>query len=186
MSSFSLNYGEETLHVAGDFPQPGDYLPSFMLVDENNHDIALEHYGTRPKAIITLLSLDSADAGLELLRETLHHLEHWPQVYPIAVCVDSPFTLARVRHEHGLPHMALLSTLRGRDFHKRFGVLIDSYPLAGYTAPALIVADVNEVVRYSQRLDDCSQEFDYVALRQALNQTFPPPGEEEEAKPEAE
>ncbi|WP_211222819.1 redoxin family protein [Paludibacterium yongneupense] len=165
MDQFTLVYGEETLPVSGDFPILGQTLPSFMLVDDKCSDVALEHFGSRPKAILTLLSLDEdSHGGLRLLQNTLRQLERWPDLQLIVITVDSPSTLRRARKEHGLPHAILLSTLRGRDFHKRYGVLITEYPLAGYTAPALILADGDNRVLYSERLHDTQADFNFDAI----------------------
>jgi thiol peroxidase len=170
MTDFWLQYGDEMLPVIGDFPRVGDYLPSFMLVDDQKHDAALEGY-PGPKVIVTLLSVDEEEhGGILLLRETRRCLDRWPHLKLIVITVDSPSSLARARHEHGLPHTTLLSTLRGRDFHKRYGVLITEYPLSGYTAPAIILADANHVVHYAERLVDTRALFDFDAIDALLRQ----------------
>ena len=152
MEDFWIQYGDDMLPVIGDFPRKGNYLPSFMLVDDQKHDAALESFSHTPKLIVTLLSVDEDEhAGLLLLRETRRFLDGWPHLKLIVITVDSPSSLARARHEHGLPNIALLSTLRGRDFHKRYGVLITEYPLSGYTSPSIILADAANVVHYSKR-----------------------------------
>jgi thiol peroxidase len=160
MNQFKLIYGEDILPIMGDFPAPGSHLPSFMLVDDRFNDVALGQFAGAPKVIITLLSLDETQhGGMRLLQETLRFLERWPHLQTIVVTVDSPSTLRRIHKDHGLPRVTLLSTLRGRDFHKHFGVLITEYPLAGYTAPALILADANNTVLYSERLRDTLDDF---------------------------
>ncbi|BEV72045.1 MULTISPECIES: redoxin family protein [unclassified Paludibacterium] len=160
MNQFRLLYGEEILPLIGDFPTQGSHLPSFMLVDGQFNDVALGQFSGQPKAIITLLSLDEDEhGGMRLLRESLRFLERWPTVQVVVVTVDSPSTLRRVRKERGLPGVTLLSTLRGRDFHKHFGVLITEYPLSGYTAPSIIIADADNNVLYAERLRDTLDDF---------------------------
>lgn len=169
MNSFRLIYGDEILPLVGDFPAVGTHLPSFMLVDDQFNDVALAQFSGAPKAIITLLSFDETQhGGIRLLRETLRRLERWPWLQTIAISVDSPSTLRRIRKEHGLPGTHLLSTLRGRDFHKHFGVLITEYPLAGYTAPAIIIADAENNVLYSERLRDTLDDFQYDAIQSIM------------------
>jgi thiol peroxidase len=183
MDSFQLSYNEETLAVEGDFPQPGTYLPSFMLVDEHLNDVALEHYRGEAKVLITLLSVDSDEhGGLSLLRELRRQLERWPALRIMSISVDSPYSLHRSRREHGMPGVVLLSTLRGRDFHRRYGVLLKDYPLAGFTAPALILTDQNDMVLYSERLADTHDEFDWQSLNLAIAQLHAPPPEPEEGE----
>ncbi|GGY02034.1 redoxin domain-containing protein [Paludibacterium paludis] len=162
-------YGEEILPVTGEFPEAGSHLPSFMLVDDQFNDLPLEHFNGQPKVILTLLSIDENEhGGLRLLRETRRFLERWPQLQLVVISVDSPSSLRRARKEHGLPGVALLSTLRGRDFHKRYGVLISEYPLAGYTAPAIILADGRDEVFYSERLRDTLDDFNFDTIAAIL------------------
>jgi len=169
MNQFKLIYGEDILPIMGEFPGPGSHLPSFMLVDDRFNDVALGQFTGATKVIITLLSLDETQhGGMRLLQETLRFLERWPHLQVIVVTVDSPSTLRRIHKEHGLPRVTLLSTLRGRDFHKHFGVLISEYPLAGYTAPALILADANNTVLYSERLRDTLDDFTHSAIQNCL------------------
>lgn len=169
MIQFKLLYGEEILPVIGEFPAVGTHLPSFMLVDDHFNDVALAQFSSGPKVIITLLSLDEdTHAGMRLLRETLRALERWPQLQIIVISVDSPSTLRRVHKERGMPGVTLLSTLRGRDFHKHFGVLITEYPLAGYTAPAIILADADNNVLYSERLRDTLDDFTLAPMQSVM------------------
>jgi thiol peroxidase len=165
MNQFRLIYGEDILPVIGDFPVAGSRLPSFMLVDGRFNDVALGQFTGAPKVIMTLLSLDeNQHGGMRLLKETLRVLERWPLLRIIVITVDSPSTLRRVHKEHGLPGVTLLSTLRGRDFHKHFGVLINEYPLAGYTAPALVLADADNTVLFAERLRDTLDDFSHTEI----------------------
>ena len=168
-------YQEEALEVGGSFPESGQTLPSFMLVDEQLRDVALERYLGRIKLVLTLLSVDAEQAGLGLLQDLRRALEAWPLLQFIVITVDSPFSLQRARREHGLPQVVLLSTLRGRDFHKHFGVLLQDIPLAGVTCPALWLVDEQDTIHYAQRLDSDEHEFDLPALREKLGHLFAPP-----------
>lgn len=171
MSDFMLQYGDELLPVEGDFPEVGAYLPSFMLVGDGKQDVSLEGLGGVPKLILTLLSLDEYEHGGQyLLQETRRFLERWPQISLVVITVDSPSSLARARREHGLPHVTLLSTLRGRDFHKHYGVLIREYPLSGYTAPALLLADGSNTIHYAERLRNTQDLFDFERINHLLRE----------------
>lgn len=168
-------YQEEALEVSGNFPEAGHTLPSFMLVDEQLRDVSLERYLGRVKLVVTLLSIDAEQAGLTLLQDLRRALEAWPLLQFIVITVDSPFSLARARREHGLPHLVLLSTLRGRDFHKHFGVLMQDIPLAGVTCPALWLVDEQDHIHFAQRLEADDQGFDLPHLREKLDAVFNPP-----------
>ncbi|MEQ6291415.1 redoxin family protein [Vogesella sp. GCM10023246] len=173
MAQHFLRYGDESMAVGGSFPEAGQLLPSFMLVDEHLRDVALERFLGRTKLIVTLLSLDAEQGGLALLQQLRRKLEGWPLLQFIVISVDSPFSLHRARKEHGLPNVVLLSTLRGRDFHKHFGVLLQDYPLAGMTCPALWLVDDDDRILYAQRLENADDDFDLAAIRNALLAKLP-------------
>ena len=175
MALHPFTYQEEALDVGGHFPEAGHTLPSFMLVDEQLRDVSLERYLGRVKLVVTLLSIDAEQAGLTLLQDLRRALEAWPLLQFIVITVDSPFSLARARREHGLPHVVLLSTLRGRDFHKHFGVLLQDVPLAGVTCPALWLVDEQDHIHFAQRLEADDQGFDLPRLREKLDAVFNPP-----------
>jgi thiol peroxidase len=69
---------------------------------------------------------------------------------------------------HGLPGVSLLSTLRGRDFHKQYGVLAMGYPLSGYTAPAILIADGDNLIHYAERLHHSTGRFNQHAIAALL------------------
>lgn len=170
-----FSFRDEALSVGGTFPAVGGLLHSFMLVDERLHDVALEQFLGKPKLVLTLLSIDSPEQGLDSLQQLRRSLERWPQLTWLVISVDSPFSLAKAHREHGLPFVHLLSTLRGRDFHKHYGVLIQDIPLAGFTCPALWLADGEDRILFAQRLSHTDAEFDIHGLKQALEQLFTPP-----------
>ena len=86
----------------------------------------------------------------------------------LVVSADLPFAQNRFCATEGLNNVITLSTLRGRDFHKDFGVMITDVPLAGLTARAVIVLDENDVVLYSELVPEIQQEPDYDAALQVL------------------
>ena len=58
--------------------------------------------------------------------------------------------------------------MRSRNFGKNYGVLIEDGPLAGITARAVVVLDVNNKVLYTQLVPDITQEPDYDSALAAL------------------
>lgn len=62
-----------------------------------------------------------------------------------------------------------LSTLRGRDFHAKYGVDITDGPLKGPTARAVVVLDANNKVLHAELVPEVKQEPNYEAALAALN-----------------
>jgi thiol peroxidase len=81
----------------------------------------------------------------------------------LVISADLPFAPARFCTTAGLKNVVTLSTLRGRDFHKDYGVMIVDPPLAGLTARAVVVLDENDKVVYSELVPEIKQEPNYEA-----------------------
>jgi len=155
------------LHVEGHFPQPGEKAHSFMLVDKGLNDVALSHFAGKRKVLSIVPSLDTPTcaASTRVFNEKASNLAN---TVVIVISSDLPFAQARFCGAEGLENVVTLSTLRGRDFHRDYGVLITEHPLTGLTARAVIVLDENDTVVYSQLVPEIADEPDYDAALAAL------------------
>jgi len=61
-----------------------------------------------------------------------------------------------------------LSTVRGRDFHQKYGVDIQDGPLKGVTARGVVVLDENNKVLHAELVPEIAQEPNYDAALSAL------------------
>jgi thiol peroxidase len=59
--------------------------------------------------------------------------------------------------------------MRGRDFHKDYGVMITDPPLSGLMARAVIILDEKDRVIYAELVPEITQEPDYDAAIAALS-----------------
>ncbi len=64
--------------------------------------------------------------------------------------------------------MVNLSTMRGREFVRDYGVDIENGPLAGLTARAVVVLDEDDKVLHSELVSEIGQEPNYDAALAAL------------------
>lgn len=180
MATILLNHTE--INVAGHFPVVGEDAHSFLLVDSGLIDVPLSRFAGKRKAIAIIPSIDSA-IGLNIARQLEYISAGWPDVVVLVISVDTPYALARAMEQEHFRRIQLLCTLRGRDFHKDYGVMITDVPLSGLMATALIGLDSDDKVVYSELVADMSFEPDYGALAECL---LPPPVEEEELLPDLE
>lgn len=155
------------LHVGGNFPQRGDKLHSFMLVDKDLNDVSLSKFAGKRKVLSIVPSLDTAVCA-QSTRVFNERASSLPNTVVLVISADLPFAQARFCGAEGLDNVVTLSTMRGRDFSKDYGVMITDYPLAGLTARAVIVADENDRVVYSQLVPEIAQEPDYDAALAVL------------------
>ena len=155
------------LEVLGHFPQPGEAVHSFMLVDKNLNDVSLSQFTGKRKILSIVPSIDTpvCATSTRQFNEAASQLEN---VVVLVISADLPFAQARFCGAAGLDKVIMLSTLRGRDFSKDYGVLIHSHPLAGLCARAVIVLDENDRVMYSQMVPEITDEPDYEAALAAV------------------
>lgn len=155
------------LNVGGHFPQVGESAHSFMLVDKDLNDVSLSHFAGKRKVLSIVPSLDTpvCAASTRAFNEAAGSLKN---TVVLVISADLPFAQARFCGAEGLHNVVTLSTMRGRDFNKDYGVMITDYPLSGLTARAVIVLDENDRVIYSQLVPEITQEPDYDAALAVL------------------
>lgn len=160
--STTVTLAGEPVTVGGDFPRPGDKAPSFMLVDKDLNDVSLSNFFGKRKILNIVPSLDTpvCQASARTFNAEAATL---PNTVVLVISADLPFAQARFCGAEGLDNVITLSTMRGRDFHKLYGVMIMDPPLSGLLARAVIVLDENDRVVYSQMVPEITHEPNYDA-----------------------
>ncbi len=169
MSTVLLN--GEPISVGGQFPRVGDMAHSFMLVDQDLKDVALSKFDGKKKVIIVVPSLDT-EIGLRIARRINNMARDFTNTVCLIISVDTPYAQARVAAQDDLLFVKLLSTLRGRDFHKDYGLMIIDYPLAGMMATAAFVLDEHDTILSAELVHEVNSEPNYQTIAAALQ---PPP-----------
>jgi thiol peroxidase len=96
------------------------------------------------------------------------HASSMENTVVLNISADLPFAQTRFCAAEGLENVANLSTLRGHDFLKNYGVLMSSTKLAGLAARAVIVLDETNTVKYVELVGEIANEPNYDAALAAL------------------
>lgn len=163
----TVTLGGNPIDVAGKFPQAGDRAIDFSLVAADLSDATLQTYSGKRKLLNIVPSLDTAVCATSTRRFN-EEASKLANTVVLVVSADLPFAAGRFCATEGLKNVAHLSTMRGREFMKNYGVEITSGPLAGVTARAVVVIDENDKVIYSQLVGEIKTEPDYAAALKAL------------------
>lgn len=158
----TVTFKGEKLNVGGSFPHIGETARSFMLVDKELNDVPLSKFNGMRKIINIVPSLDTPVCA-ESTRRFNEAASALPNTVVIVVSADLPFAQDRFCAVENLQNIITLSTMRGRDFHKDYGVMITDYPLAGLCARAVIVLDEHDKVLHSELVPEIAHEPDYEA-----------------------
>ena len=153
--------------LAGQLPQKGDTAPDFTLVNKDLQSVSLASFGGKRKVLNIVPSLDTPVCATST-RKFNEQAGGLPNTVVLVISADLPFAMKRFCETEGLKNVVSLSTMRGREFMKSYGVGIEDGPLAGVTARAVLVIDENDKVTYTELVPEIKQEPDYDAALAAL------------------
>jgi len=153
--------------IEGTLPKVGEHIPEFTLVDKNLDDITLEDFAEKRKVLNIFPSIDTPTCASSVRRFN-QLASSMPNTVVINISADLPFAQNRFCAAEGLDQVVNLSTLRGRDMLKNYGVLIVTSKLAGLAARAVMIADERNVVRHVELVSEIANEPNYQAALNAL------------------
>jgi len=165
MSTVTL--GGSPIEIAGNLPAVGSKAPAFKLVGKDLADVSLAQFAGKRKVLNIVPSLDTPVCATST-RKFNESAGKTPNTVVLVISADLPFAMARFCTSEGLSNVIPLSTMRGRDFMRNYGVEITTGPLAGATARAVVVLDENDVVRHVELVPEIKNEPDYDKALAAL------------------
>ncbi len=160
----AVTLGGNPIDVAGTFPKVGDTAPDFKLVNKDLADVSLADFAGKKKLLNIVPSLDTPVCAISTKKFNDAASD---KVVVIAISADLPFAQSRFCGVEA-PNVATLSTMRGGDFMKAYGVAITSGPLAGITARGVVVLDEANKVLHAELVPEIKQEPNYDAALAAL------------------
>jgi len=155
------------IQVDGALPAAGAKAPAFSLVGKDLSDVTLAGFTGKRKVLNIFPSVDTPTCATSVRRfnEKAAGLDN---AVVLCISADLPFAQARFCGAEGLDNVVTLSTMRGREFLKDYGVAIASGPLAGLAARAVVVLDADDTVLHTELVGEIANEPDYDAALKAL------------------
>lgn len=165
--SSTVTLGGNPVEVAGQFPQKGQTAPDFSLVAKDLSNVGLAAFAGKRKVLNIFPSIDTPTCATSVRKfnQTANDL---PNTAVLCISADLPFAQNRFCGAEGLSNVATLSAMRGREFLENYGVAIQSGPLAGVAARAVVVLDENNQVLHSELVPEIKNEPNYDAALAAL------------------
>ncbi len=155
------------MQTYGELPKPGSEIPGFRLVDADLKDITLHDYAGKRKVLNIFPSIDTPTCATSV-RKFNEKAAKLSNTVVLCISADLPFAQKRFCGAEGLANVVTLSLMRGRNFAKDYGVLIEDGPLAGLTARAVVVLDADNKVLHSELVGEIANEPDYEAALKVL------------------
>ena len=160
-----VTLGGNPISVAGNFPRVGDTAPDFKLVSGDLSEVSLSDFAGKKKLLNIVPSLDTGVCAMSTKKFNDAAVEG---VVTLVISADLPFAQGRFCGAEGTTNVVTLSTMRGAEFKRNYGVDITDGPLAGVTARAVVVLDENNKVLYSELVSEIKNEPNYQAALAAL------------------
>ncbi len=163
----TVTRGGEPTEVMGSFPQKGEAAPAFRLVGADLADVTLENFAGKRKVLNIVPSLDTPTCQTST-RKFNAEAGGLSNTVVLVVSADLPFAMKRFCETEGLKNVVNLSTMRGREFLRDYGVEIADGPLAGLATRAVVVLDEDNKVIHSELVSEIKNEPDYAAALAVL------------------
>jgi len=155
------------VEVAGQLPQVGQQAPAFTPVGAGLADVSLSSLAGKRKVLNIFPSVDTPTCATSV-RKFNAEASKLDNTAVLCISADLPFAQARFCGAEGLENVQNLSTMRGAEFLKDYGVALSSGPLAGVAARAVVVLDENDKVLHSELVGEIADEPNYDAALAAL------------------
>jgi thiol peroxidase len=155
------------VQVAGNLPQVGQQAPAFTLVGAGLADVSLSSLAGKRKVLNIFPSIDTPTCATSV-RTFNQAASGLDNTVVLCVSADLPFAQARFCGAEGLENVINLSTMRGAEFLKDYGVALVSGPLAGVSARAVVVLDEQDKVLHSELVAEIGSEPNYDAALAVL------------------
>lgn len=165
MSSVKLH--GSPVNVDGHFPKAGDHAPAFKLVAGDLSDKSLGDFAGKRKVLNIFPSVDTPVCAASV-RHFNKDAAGLKNTVVLCISADLPFAQGRFCGAEGIQNVTMLSTMRGREFLKDYGVAMSSGPMAGVAARGVVVLDEHDKVIHSQLVGEITHEPDYTAALKAL------------------
>ena len=163
----TVTKGGVPTEVTGSFPKVGSTAPDFKLVNKDMADVGLADFAGKRKVLDIVVSLDTGICA-DSARKFNVAANKLGNTAVLVISADLPFAQGRFCGAEGLDNVVTLSTMRGGEFKKNYGVDIASGPLAGLCARAVIVLNEQNKVIYTELVPEIAQEPNYDAALAAV------------------
>ena len=163
----TVTLGGNPIQIGGSLPKAGATAPAFKLVAKDLSDISLDNYAGQRKVLNIFPSIDTPTCATSV-RQFNTRAAQLKNTVVLCISADLPFAQSRFCGAENLENVQTLSTMRGREFLQNYGVAIESGPIAGVAARAVVVLDENNRVLHSELVSEIKNEPNYDAALAVL------------------
>ena len=155
------------INIGGHFPAAGSQAADFSLTTGELGSAGNASYAGKRQILNIFPSVDTGVCAASVRRFN-QDAGSLSNTVVLCISADLPFAQARFCGAEGLDNVVMLSTFRNPEFKQAYGVDIETGPLAGLCARAVVVLDENNRVLHSELVSEIKEEPDYAAALAVL------------------
>lgn len=159
--------GDLIVNTGGELPKVGSKLPEFSLTGTDLVDFDSSVFSGKKLVINIYPSIDTGVCSASV-REFNKRAASLSGTAILCVSRDLPAALKRFCGAEGIESVVPASDFRHLGFAKTFGVEMIDGKMRGMFARAVVVADANGIVKYTELVPAVGQEPNYDAAIAAL------------------
>ncbi|GBD13889.1 putative thiol peroxidase [bacterium HR24] len=163
----AVTFRGNPLTLLGPDLQVGEKAPDFRLVDLELRPVTLQDFAGKTLLLTVALSQDTPVCDMQGKRFNELATQVADDVVIANVTVDLPFALRRWCGATGVDRIKVLSDYQEREFGLKYGILIKELKLL---ARSVWIIDRDGVIRYKEIVPEVTQEPNYQAALDALQQ----------------
>ncbi|PTM04322.1 MAG: thiol peroxidase [Bacteroidetes bacterium] len=163
----SVILGGNPVETLGDLPKIGSIAPDFKLVAVNLSKQNMADYKGSNLILNIFPSIDTATCA-QSVREFNKEAAGMNNTKVLCISRDLPFAQARFCGAEGIENVVMLSDFKDGNFGKAYGLEFKTGAFEGLHSRCIIVLDQNGVVKYTEQVQDTSNEPNYKAALKTL------------------
>lgn len=162
-----ITLGGQPTKTLGNLPATGSKLPDARLVNSDLQTVNLHDFLGK-KLVISIFPSVNTGVCATSVRRFNELAADMGDTAVINVSADLPFAQTQFCGAEGIERVDMLSDFRFRDFGEKYQTLITTGKFEGLLSRAVLVADEDGKILYSEQVPEIGQEPDYDAALNAL------------------
>ena len=162
-----ITLGGNSTNTLGDLPGPGSFLPDARLVNKDLETVQLHDFKGKNMVLNIFPSVNTGvcSASVRRFNELAADME---DAVVLNISVDLPFSQTHFCAAEGIDQVIMLSDFRFREFGEKYQAFMTDGKFEGLLSRAVIIADKDAKIIYSEQVPEIGQEPDYDAALKAL------------------
>lgn len=156
------------VHLRGEMLKVGENIPPVTLIKTDLSEVSLTHFQGKRIVLNIFPSIDTPTCA-NSVRAFNREASKLKDTVVLCISRDTPFAQSRFCGAEGLENVIPLSAFRCEEFGLKYGLEIADGPLKGFLARAVIIADADGKIIYTELVKEIADEPDYAAALSKLS-----------------